>query len=160
MKKVLFTVLLLILLLASTACADENRWSLCGIADDGEAYYIDRWTVEEVTKDDITRFWVKRVVSAKSRNIYIAKAKSKKEKKWLSQLFELKECKEISLKNNTIRTIAQHAYDLEMRVIHSFSNDYTNWDRIVPDSVGEMLRNKAAEIINIINIMKSTFPRY
>lgn len=150
MKKVLFTVLLSILLLASTACADEGRWSLCGIADDGEEYYIDRWTVKEVTKDDITRFWVKRVVSAKSRNIYIAEAKSKKEKKWLSQLAEIKECKEISLKNNTIRTIAQHAYDLEGRVIHSFSNDYTNWRRIVPDSIGEFLREKI-EVINFIN---------
>ncbi|MBR0186238.1 MAG: hypothetical protein IJQ24_09435, partial [Synergistaceae bacterium] len=118
-----------------------------------------RWTIKQVTKDDITRFWVKRVVSAKSRNIYIAEAKSKKEKKWLSQLVEFKECSEISIKNNTIRTIALYAYDSKGRVIYSFTDKYAELEPIIPDSVSEVLRNRA-ELINIINIMESTFPRY
>ena len=158
MKKVLFTVLLLILLLALSACADD-RYDFCCATNDGNEYYIDKWTVKEVTKGDILRFWTKRVVSAKSRNIYIAEAKSKKEKKWLSQLVEFKECSEISIKNNTIRTIALYAYDSKGRVIYSFTDKYAELEPIIPDSVSEVLRNRA-ELINIINIMESTFPRY
>lgn len=138
MKRKFTIAVMLVLMIISSACANVS-YLFATASRDGEQYYIDEGTVTEVTRGDIIRFWVKRVVPQKARNTYVANAKSKKEKNLYSRIVEFKEYYEISLKNNTARTIALYAYNSKGQAIDTFTDNNARWFYIVPGSIDEAL---------------------
>lgn len=148
MRKVLFTVLLLILLLASSACA-YDRYMEATRTTDGDIYYLDTESVTRGSNNDIVRFWVKISVSQEGRNYRIANARTKEEKKWLQKLREVKQFFEIDFSRNTIRSIETISYDSKGHVIDDLQTPYSNWSNIAPSSVGEVLQTMVKALISI-----------
>lgn len=146
MRKISLCVLLLIVLLFSSALYGYDRYVHSLTSMDGDEYYIDTQSLSFSKSTNTVRFWSKNTVTQTSRKAMISSTRNKKRKAILLKLTETKTLIEINLPQNTYRIIEKLDYNSKGRVIDSLKSSYI-WDNIAPNSIIEGMRNTVIQIL-------------
>jgi hypothetical protein len=145
MKKISSVICLsfLVLFLIVSTVIGSSDWMEYYTDNDGTIWSYKKVNIDKGKGKYIVQVWEKRVYSDKNREEQILdRTKDGLSTEGWDKLSEGKGLVEIDCKKLKMRVLSVINYDTDGKVLSSDSFDENKWKYIIPDTLGETLRNK------------------